>query len=253
MTAEMIARAQKLIFDNSPLLLTAIGVSGTAATAVLTGKATHDALMSEVHRYYDADDYFIEKLGARTTVRKYWKLYIPAMASGVLTVVAIVGANRIGTRRAASLAAAYTLAERGYSEYKDKVVEKIGQGKEQAIRDDLAQDRVNRDAGSKQIIISGTDILSHDAFTGRYFQSNMEALRKAENDINRQVLNDGYASLSDFYRLIGLQRTSEADEIGWTTDKSLELKFSTVLSEDGRPCLSFEFSVRPARDYYKFG
>jgi hypothetical protein len=62
-----------------------------------------------------------------------------------------------------------------------------------------------------------------------------------------------YASLSDFYHLIGLPSTSFSDEVGWTSDKLLELEISTVLSEDERPCLSIGFNVAPIRNYYKIG
>jgi len=65
------------------------------------------------------------------------------------------------------------------------------------------------------------------------------------------VLNDFYASLSDFYDLIGLPTTSFSDEVGWNSDRLLELQFSTVLSDDGRPCISIDFRTVPIRDYYK--
>ena len=38
--ADILARVQKLAIDNSPQILTAIGVVGTVSTAVLAGKAT---------------------------------------------------------------------------------------------------------------------------------------------------------------------------------------------------------------------
>ena len=81
----------------------------------------------------------------------------------------------------------------------------------------------------------------------------MEALRKAENELNYQVLNNMYASLTDLYDLLGLPKTAYSDEVGWNVNNSLSLKFSSVLSEDGRPCLSFEFDTTHIRDYHKFG
>ena len=79
----------------------------------------------------------------------------------------------------------------------------------------------------------------------------METLKKAQNDTNYQVLNDVYASLGDFYSRVGLARTSISEEVGWNSNKLLELEFSTTMSEDGRPCISIGFHVDPVRNYHK--
>lgn len=193
------------------------------------------------------------RLGPRDKIKLVWKLYIPAAGMGVLTVAAIVCANRIGTRRTAAMAAAYSITEKAFTEYQDKVAEKVGQRKEQGFRDEIEQERItNNPVSTREVIITGGgNVLCYDKFTGRYFQSDVESLKKAQNDLNAQVLNDFYASLTDFYNLIGLKGTSMSDELGWNSDKLMQLRFSTVLSEDGRPCISIDFSVTPIRNYYK--
>lgn len=148
---------------------------------------------------------------------------------------------------------AYTISERAYEEYRTKVVKHIGSNKEEKIRDEIAQDRVDRKPVSKEVIIAGSgNVLCFDSYSGRYFNSTMETLKGAQNDTNYQVLNQGYASLSDFYERVGLPATDASEEVGWTQDKTLELEFSTTLSEDGRPCLSFAFFVAPVRNYFRF-
>jgi len=249
-------QAEKFIVDNSPLILTAIGVTGTITTALFAGRASFKAaeiLAKEKQEARAVGKSATWDLDLRSKVDLTWKLYIPAVGTGVMTVACIVGANRIGTRRAAAMAAAYSLSEKAFSEYKEKVVEKIGDHKEQRLRDDLAQDRVDKNPVSKkEVIITGNgDVLCYDSITGRYFQSNVETLRKAQNDINHVILNDYYASLSDFYSLIGLASTPYSNEIGWNSNKLLELKFSTVLAEDGRPCVSMDYEVFPIREYFR--
>ena len=248
----LMKQAGKLVGDNSPLILTALGVTGALTTAYLTGAASFRAARyiryEESSRGYEFDE---EELELKEKVNLVWKLYIPAAASAGLTITAIFYANRIGTRRAAAVATLYSVSERAFDEYKKKVVEKVGAKKEQSYRDEVAQDRVTRDpVSSREVIITGNgDILCYESFTGRYFHSDMETLRKAQNDINYEVMNDSYASLSDFYNLIGLPQTSYSDEVGWNADKLLELQFSATLSEDGRPCISIEFVVAPVRHY----
>ena len=245
-------RVEKLITDNSPVILTAIGVAGTITTAYLTGKASFKAAEILDHeRNYVSDSPGMLEL--REKVNLTWKLYIPAIGTGILTCACIVGANRIGSRRAAAMAAAYSLSERAFSEYKEKVVERIGDIKEQKIRDEIAQDRVYRNpVSSREVIITGNgDVLCYDSITGRYFNSNVESIRKAVNDTNHQILNDMYASLNDFYQKIGLPMTPYANEVGWNVDRLLEINFSTVLSEDGRPCISLDYPLAPIRECFR--
>ena len=251
---DIVKRAGKLITDNSPVILTAIGVAGTLTTAYLTCTATVKAV-----RLIDEAEFVPTPIGrykpdpldSRAKVQMVWQLYIPAAATAALTVAAIISANRVGSRRAAALAAAYSLTERAFEEYKSKIIEKLGEKKEQSYRDEIAQERVDRDpVDNKQVIVTGEgSVLCYESFTGRYFLCDMETLRKAQNDINAQVLHDSYASLSDLYDLIGLPSTSNSDDVGWNSDKLLDLQFSAVISEGGRPCISVGFAVAPVRHY----
>lgn len=252
-------RASKLAGDNTPAILTAIGVTGAITTAYLTGKASFKAaeILAEAERN-EAFPYLeggvvrakIEDLTFKEKAEFVWKLYVPAAASAALTITAIISANHIGTRRAAALASAYSLSEKAYDEYKEKVLAKIGEKKEQAVRDELAQEKVDKTPSTKQeVLIMSHEVLCFDAFTGRYFSSDMETLRRAVNDTNEQVINDTYAPLTDYYDRVGLARTDESDEIGWNTDELLKVDFSTTLSDDGRPCISIAFSARPVRNY----
>lgn len=242
-------KAARALSDNSPLILTALGVTGTITTAYLTGKASFRAADMIAEAEIDSDRNY---MNAREKVELTWKLYIPAATTGLLTVTCIIFANRIGTRRAAAMAAAFTISERAFEEYKSKVIEKLGEKKEQAVRDEIAQERVNRDpVDSRQVILAGGSVLCYDSYTGRYFLSDMETLRKAQNDVNEQITHDHYASLTDFYERIGLPATQVSEEVGWNLDKFLELHFSTTLSSKGEPCLVVSFEVSPARNYFR--
>jgi len=237
---EIMKRFEKLVVDNSPTILTAIGVTGSLTTAYLTGRASFKAaqILSEESPY----------LEAKEKVQLCWKLYIPAVGTAVLTVAAVIGANRIGSRRAAALAVAYSVSERAFEEYKSKVIERVGEKKEQAIRDEIAQARVDRDPVGNAVIIGEGRVLCYEDFTGRYFLSDMEAIRKAQNDINQRIITDSYVALSDLYDLLNLPHTSESSEVGWNTDKLLDIRFSAILSE-GRPCISVGIQVKPIRNF----
>jgi hypothetical protein len=238
----------KFAVDNSPAILTAIGVTGTVVTAYLTGKAAYKANgIIGMYEPFNGDP-----LPLKRKVELTWKLYIPAVSVGCTTIACIILANRVGTRRAAALAAAYSLSEKALEEYKNKVVEKIGERKEQVVRDEIAQDRVNASPPvSREIIITGDgDVLCMDSYSGRYFKSNMEKIRKAENDLNWLIINEESASLTDFYDLIGLSKTDNSDDVGWNLDKTFEIDFSGTLAE-GKPCMVVTFATFPKARYYK--
>lgn len=242
--------AERLIVNNSPVILTAIGVAGTLTTAYLTGKATVKAVK---HLNNNWEDYGTN-LSTQDKFKEVWKFYIPASGTAAFTVASIICANRISGRRAAALAAAYSISERAFDEYKTKVIEKMGEKKEQAVRDEIAQDRVNRHpvSTSEVIIIGNSDVLCYDIYTGRYFTSSVEKIRSAQNTINERLIHDHYASLTDFYDIIGLPATKVSDEVGWNLDFMLKVDTNTTtISDDGRPCLVMDFDVSPSRQFFR--
>lgn len=243
----VLKQAERLIVNNSPAILTALGVAGALTTAYLTGKASFKA--AEIIR--EREDLAIQTVQAKEKVELVWRLYIPAAITGSLTVASIILANRIENRRASAMAAAFALSERAFEEYKTKIVEKIGERKERAVRDEVAQDQVRANPPSKNevIVVAGGQVLCYEAFTGRYFMSSMEKLLKAQNDINRQILYDGFASLADLYDYLGLPHTDLSNEMGWNSDQEVKFNITTVISEDDRPCFSFSYSMFPFRTF----
>ncbi len=248
--ANILAKTTKTLKSNLPEILTALGVSGVVTTSYLTAKASFKA--SEVIRENETakgacnDDK--ERFKERTKL--VWKLYIPAGVSGTLTIGCIIASSKANGRRTAAAVTAYSLTERAFSEYREKVVEQIGKGKEQKIRDEVAQDRISKNSQSSQeVIVVGTGhVMCCELFTHRYFRSDMETLRKAQNDVNARVVNDMYVTLDEFYDIVSLSHTSNSNTLGWDSTRLMELMFSTVLAEGGEPCLAFEYNyTKPLR------
>lgn len=236
-------RVQKLVIDSSPQLLTAVGVVGTITTAVLTGRAGFRAaqILAEQDPYADA----------KLKTELVWKEFIPPAVTGTLTVVSIVAADRVSSSRAAGIAAAYSLTERAFEEYRNKTADHLGAKKERVLRDEIAQDRVQAAPMTMQVVPFGADVLCFDEYSGRFFQGNMEDIKAAENLINHQIIHNTYATLTDYYSHIGLERTQFSDEVGWCSTELMKLEFSSVLKDD-KPCLAIGFRTEPVRDYYNF-
>jgi len=93
------------------------------------------------------------------------------------------------------------------------------------------------------VVVTGPGLtLCHESLTGRYFTSDMETLRKAMNDINAKLNTHDYATLDDFYYLVGLAQTSISGDLGWESDKQMDLIFTATLTPDGRPCLVIDYN-----------
>lgn len=243
---------EKFVTDNSPGILTGLAVAGTVTTAVLTGKAGYSAAlkitastMERSLREPDADPF----LDAKTKVDLIWKEFIPAAVTGVATVTCIIAANRIGSRRTAAIAAAFKLSEQLAEEYKAKVVEKLGVQKEEKIRSELARDRMDTTGWKDVVFVGGSSVLFYDELSGRFFQNEKTKVDKAVNDINHQINNYYHASLSDFYEMLGLNRTSFGEEVGWNSDQLLDVKFAATLLDDDKPAIGMTFRTTPIRGY----
>lgn len=241
--SSIFSKSKHLISDNSPVLLTAVGVAGVITTAYLTHRAALQAdQIIKDERKLSGEDF----LETKDAIKAVWKVYIPPISVAAVTCISIIGANRIGTRRAAAVAAAYTISERAYDEYKSKVIERIGETKERAIRDEIAQDRVNRDiAHAGELVEQDGKVLCHDAYSGRFFYSTVESINRAVNVVNKEINDNGSATISDFYDAVGLSHTSISDSFGWNTRELLELTWTTCATSDGRPAMSYDFRSDP--------
>lgn len=234
---------ERTLIEHSPTILSGLAVAGTLTTAYLTATATLEA--AEILN--DPNEEIREKL------RWTWKLYIPAASSGALTVATIVMANRVGNKRAAALAAAYKLSETAYSEYRERVVETIGDKKEREIRDTLASSRVvhSSNAGNLLVVSDGRE-RCYDSFSGQYFESDHETIRRAVNDVNAELLDSGYVSLTEFYNRIGLPQTSVSEALGWRDGNLMDVTYSSVLHE-GKTYLAIDFTKNPVPNYNRYG
>lgn len=249
----LVKSAERFTVNNSPAILTGLAIAGTISTAILAGRASFkaaDILAEEesvLERTHSDED--VERIYTlRYKFDHVWKLYIPAAGAAALTVTAVVMSHRISSRRAAAMAAAFAISERAFEEYRVKIADQIGKKKERAVRDEIAQDHVRKNPiNNATIIVTGNgDSLCYDDYTGRPFLSSVEKLRKAENDINHQIIHDHYASLTDLYEKIGLPQTGISDQLGWNLDHMLELEITGTISEDGKPCLNVTYKVCPA-------
>lgn len=242
---------------KSPEILTGVGIGGMVTTTVLAVKATPEA-MRRIEAAKKAEHH--KKLTAVQTVQVAWKCYIPAGVTGSVSVACLIWASTLNGRRNAALATAASLAETSLREYRAKVVETLGEKKESGILDAIDRDRVERNpppASTNELpVVEGPvgQTLCYDSMFGRYFYSDVETLKRAENKLNRQMatMSEPYISLNEFYMEVGLPSVDIGDELGWNVDDGMiELRFSSQLVNGRTPCLVVSHMIPPKYDYNK--
>lgn len=251
---QIILSARRSLVKHSPEILTGVGIAGMIATTIMAVKATPKALKLieefKEERGYAIVDASIPKV---EIVKVAWKPYLPAAITGVTSMACLVSANSVNARRNAALAAAYTISDTALKEYREKMIETIGEKKDKEIKDAIAKDKIDKHpVDMNDVIVTGTgNTLCYDAFCGRYFWSDVEKLKRSVNDLNEQLLTDGYVSLNDFYDLVNLDMTKKGDLLGWDSRKGqVRLSFSSQLARNSTPCLVLDFAVAPSYDYY---
>ena len=269
----------------SPTILTCIGAAGVVATAVLAVKATPKAdslIKADSRRNHDSDPYAATKLEA---VKSCWKCYIPAAATGVATIICIFGANTLNKKQQASLASAYALVNRSYSDYKHKLKELYGEDAHKKIMESIAAEKSSmppitatggfsnsslefEDANEEQRLFydsfSNSSLefedaneeqrLFYDSFSKRYFQATISQVLQAEYHINRNMVLGAFVTLNDFYDFLGISHVEGGDVVGWLLSDSMywiDFDNSKAMVDDGPngeiPCyvVDAEFGPQP--------
>ena len=268
--SQVVKNVRENLSKHSPEILTGLGITGMITTTVLAVRATPKALdlierekrrqnrklIDEATQNGYEERNQISRLKPIEIVKVAWKPYIPAVVSGTFAIACLIGANSVNARRNAALATAYKLSETALSEYREKVIETIGERREEHIKDKVAEERINSNPVSKNeiVITEKGNTLCFDPISGRYFRSDIDKIRRAENELNRRMLHDitGYVSLNEFYDELMLPHTAVGYDMGWNVDKLLKIHFSPHIAENDEPCVVIDYEVAPKYNYDKF-
>lgn len=252
----LIKTTEDLIAKRSPEILTGIGIAGMITTTILAVKATPKAL-DLIARAEDEkfDNDHGECLTKPEIIKACWKCYIPTAITCAASIACLVGASSVNFKRNAALATAYKISETALSEYKNAVIETIGEKKEQMVKDKMSEKKLKEEPVTKSEIIltEKGNTLCYDYHSGRYFKSDIDTIKKAVNEINSSMIRDDYASLNEFYDEIGLPHTAIGGNLGWNiNDGLLEIYFSSKIADDGTPCIVMNYENQPKHDYNRY-
>ena len=240
----------KKIDKYSPEILIGCGLVGFVTTVILVAHEAPIAKerLDDLHRELGESDEEITKAGvifkeAKTVL----PVYAPAIVSGAVSCGCILGSYHISSKRTAALATAYELANSSLLEYQQKVVEKIGEKKEAEIRHEMHEDDIRNDPPEKvnnEVVYTDGKTLFKD-FTGRYFRSNVDIVRRAEKTISERLFTEMHVPLNDFYWELEIGPTEIGNDLYFQVDHGIEVAMDPIKGENGETITFLDFLSRP--------
>lgn len=240
----------KEIVKQGPAILAGASIVGMGTAVIFGIKVTPKAVKLIENRKKELNT---NKLDTKEVIKTTWKCYIPTAAMFVASTGCLIASHRISARRCTAFATAYKISEAALTEYQNKVVETIGEKKEKDIRTKIAKDHIDKNPPkNNEIIVTGKgDVRCYEIVSGRYFNSDIDKIRKAVNELNRRLIVENYISLNEFYYALGLRPTDMGNDLGWNVaDGLIEVTFSSHLDESETPCLVLDYHISPR---YNFG
>ena len=241
-------RVQHFMKKNSNVILTVFGSVGVITTSILAVKATPKAmkLIDEAKIYND------EELTVMETIKVAWKPYIPAVLTGVSTIACIFGINYLSHKNQASLMSAYALLDNSYKEYKNKVNELYGENANTEVRNSIVDDHLE-----DTIEIEDEKMIFFDFQSMRQFTATMHHVMQAECAFLELLHNKGFASLNEYYSLLGIPPVSFGDNQGWFDMEridpyhceELEFHYDKAISKNGIEFICIDTNIPPSSDF----
>lgn len=256
---DILAKGAKIISNNSPVILTTLGIAGFGTTVVLAVKATPDAYSFHQGHVWSRDaidknkNIEDKKEAIRNDVIEEAKevvpLYIPALGMGIISIACFLSANKIHADRNAALLAAYSLGEKTFVTYQEKVRERLGDGACTDIHDEVMHEIVHSDTAPEgTLTVKEGKWRFYDTVLGRYFYSTREDIIAAESEINRRLLVETKVALSEFYYAMGVEDPGRVSEcMGWDISsryvQSMEIMFTPMFDDEKNPCTAIHYRV----------
>ena len=241
-------KAEYFLRKYSPTILTVVGAGGVVVTSVLAVKATPKAMMlleeAKQEKGYD--------LTPVEVVKTAWKPYIPAVISGVSTIICIFGANHLNTRQQATLMSAYALLDNTYKEYQNKVNEVYGEDADTKVKHEMMSSRFD-----DYLEVEEGKMLFMEYSSMRIFESTMDEVLQAECEFREILQSRGYACLNEYLDILGLQHVAHGYQLGWmdleTNEpyncEELEFTYEEGVMKNGQKYCMIIPNMPPALDY----
>lgn len=271
---DLVDKGMKFVDEHQREIMLGTAIAGVVATAVTGWRAGIKAekvlseqrkKMEELDEDYADNDKFEDddlklteemyknrkKEITLETVKRMAPIVAPVALSAAGSVVSIIGSYNAASKQIAVLSSLYSMSEKAFAEYQEKTKETVGDKKAQEITDKVKESHIteNPPVDTDTIINTGKGTtLCLDDWSGRYFYSAPEEIRKAFNTINKRMMDEYYISLNELYDELGLPDIKLGEDIGFNVDDGLidiDHLFSAALHNGSIPILALNYDVSP--------
>lgn len=244
---------------HSPEILAVTGAVGVVTSAVWACKQTtklsgileegkvvvdqiHEVmenpeLLPEGAEYTEQDSKKDLTIAYVQTGIKVVKLYAGPVILGTLSLTAMLTSNNILRKRNVALMTAYTALDKGYKEYRNRVVERFGKDIDRELlynikAKEITETVLNEDGSetevTKTVEVVGDDAVQYSQYA-KFFddgctgwtkdpETNMVFLLQTQAMWNDELKRKGYVFINDVYESLGIPRTSAGQLVGWIYD-----------------------------------
>lgn len=240
---------------HSPEILLGVGVVGVVVTTVTACKATmklNDILdecaetrekIKEVAENPNYEDRYTEEDAQKDLTINYVqtgvkiaKLYAPSVALGVFSVGCLLGSHNVMQKRNAALSAAYLTVDKSFKEYKQRVIDRVGEEVEKEIRYGIKAEEiettVQNEDGTETTVTETVKTMDPTLYSdyARFFDEaspywqkdpeyNMVFLKAQQQYANDLLRAKGRLFLNDVYEMLGIDKTKAGQIVGWVYDE----------------------------------
>lgn len=236
--------ATSFISKNSPYILSGTGaIAITAGSIVLAKKArkakdtiddkvAHDIMTTK----YAIENDKIKEVGTEKDYRKkivkvytksaweYTKYYIAPVMLVAGGVACMFSAMLIQTKRLRIMSAAYTALAASFNEYRDRVRAVVGDEKEEDIFKGVVRDEKGNIVSENPIdakYLDGAETFSrlfgdgNSVFWSKDTRLCVLTLQGAESNLNQLLREQGFVTLNDVWKELGMRPSEEGMYLGW--------------------------------------
>ena len=265
------SKAGLKIKKYSPEIMVVAGVVGVIGSAVMACKATTkiDEIKGEIQENIDAVHEATEKGAILDTTTgelipyteedskkdlaiyyiqggvKFAKLYGPSVLLGALSVTSILASHHVLKKRNAAIAAAFATVDKGFKEYRGRVIERFGKELDRELKYNIKSKEVEAvevDENGNPVVdengelkiskhtVNAAEVLYNSDYA-RFFDEycagwtrdpefNLMFLRQQQSYANDKLKSQGYLFLNEVYHMLGIPKTKAGQIVGWVYDES---------------------------------
>ena len=242
---------------HSPEILIVTGIVGVVTSAVMACKATtkiNDILedtktqVEKVHTVLE-DESIPEETYSEEDSKKdlaiiyakaglsFVKLYGPSILLGAVSIASIITSNNILRKRNIALAAAYTVVDTGFKEYRGRVIERFGEELDKELKYNIKAENVKEtfidEDGSEKTVDKTVEMADPHACYSNYArfyddgckgwtkdpELNLVFLKQMQQYANDRLRARGHLFLNEVYDMLGIPHSSAGQIVGWIYDE----------------------------------